>query len=101
MLLGGCLKLVCPPFVYGHVDPESIKLKKGSVVSKGQLLGQYADPENGSATAPHLYFEHWKNGVSINPLPYAERVMPANKLTSEYGMRFHPIQKNKKFIVGW
>ncbi len=40
---------------YGHLQPGSLKVKLGSVVKPGQLLGLVGN--TGNSTAPHLHFE--------------------------------------------
>ncbi len=55
---------------YAHAD--SVKVKKGDTVRKGDLLGYIG--QTGNATGPHLHLEVWKekdNGIErVNPLDY-------------------------------
>lgn len=48
---------------YGHMDPETITVRVGDTVTKGELLGDYADPTNGNSTGPHTHLEYrlWSN----------------------------------------
>lgn len=48
---------------YGHMS--RIAARAGQRVSRGQLIGYVGS--TGMSTGPHLHFEVWKNGVSVNP----------------------------------
>ena len=36
---------------------NSLRVKKGSIVKKGQILGVYGRPTTGNSTGPHLHFD--------------------------------------------
>ncbi len=49
--------------VYGHCS--RLIVKEGDRVDRGQLIGNLGG--TGQASAPHLHFEVWKEGVAIDP----------------------------------
>ena len=52
--------------VYGHLS--RIMVKKGSWVSKGEVIGRLGS--TGHSTGPHLHFEVWLNGKPTDPLDF-------------------------------
>ena len=50
--------------IYAHLS--KILVKKGDKVEKGQIIGRVGS--SGRSTGPHLHFEVWKNGKTLNPL---------------------------------
>ncbi len=74
-------------FVYGHMSPLSVISTDDAVVA-GQFLGQYANPTNGSSTAPHLHFEHRSAaGVALDASAFLNTVMPNHRVSSGFGTR--------------
>lgn len=52
--------------LYAHLN--SIYIKKGQYVKRGQLIGTVGD--TGMSTGPHLHYEIHKNDKSVDPLGY-------------------------------
>ena len=49
---------------YGHLS--RVLVKKGDWVEKGQIIGRVGS--SGRSTGPHLHFEVWRKGKTVNPL---------------------------------
>lgn len=49
--------------VYGHCD--RLAVREGDRVDRGQRIGYLG--ASGEASAPHLHFEVWKDGVAVDP----------------------------------
>ncbi len=86
---------------YGHMNGYKTGLKVGSKVKRGDVIGYIG--QTGRATGPHLHFEVWKNGKTVNPL--GTYVLIAKQLTGdqltkfqEYATTIHP--DFNKHIVG-
>lgn len=52
--------------LYAHMKSYNRKIKKGSRVKQGQIIGYVGS--SGLATGPHLHYEFRMNGVHRNPL---------------------------------
>lgn len=52
--------------LYGHMSRFNAKVKNGSRVKQGQIIGYVG--QTGLATGPHLHYEFRINGVHRNPL---------------------------------
>ncbi|WP_341850079.1 M23 family metallopeptidase [Sphingomonas immobilis] len=48
---------------YGHMS--RIAVRNGERVARGQVIGYVGS--TGLSTGPHLHWEVWKNGISVNP----------------------------------
>ncbi len=55
--------------IYLHL--ESIDVRKGDKVTKGQIIGRVG--KTGLATGPHLHWGLYVHGVPVDPLPWVER----------------------------
>jgi murein DD-endopeptidase MepM/ murein hydrolase activator NlpD len=49
--------------VYGHC--QSAAVARGERVRRGQVVAYLGD--TGEASAPHLHFEIWQNGMAVDP----------------------------------
>lgn len=54
---------------YAHLS--SVSVSAGQTVSQGQLIAYSGN--TGDSTAPHLHFELWINGSTVNPLNYVNK----------------------------
>ncbi len=64
--------------LYAHMSKYNSKVKKGSRVKQGQVIGFIGS--SGTATGPHLHYEFRVNGVHKNPLKVKfPNVQPLNK----------------------
>jgi murein DD-endopeptidase MepM/ murein hydrolase activator NlpD len=50
--------------VYGHLS--RIMVKEGQRVDKGEVIGRVGS--TGHSTGPHLHFEVWSEGKTVDPL---------------------------------
>ena len=51
--------------LYAHLSKFNRKVKYGSRVKQGQVIGYVG--QSGLATGPHLHYEYRRNGVHLNP----------------------------------
>ena len=64
--------------LYAHMSKYNRKVKKGSRVKQGQIIGYIGS--SGLATGPHLHYEFRANGVHKNPLKVKfPKIEPLNK----------------------
>lgn len=86
---------------YGHMNGYKNGLKVGSKVKRGDVIGYIG--QTGRATGPHLHYEVWKNGKTVNP--FGNYVLIAKQLSGseldkfqKYAASIHP--DFKKHLVG-
>lgn len=70
--------------LYAHLNSYGKKIKKGSRVKQGQIIGYVGS--SGLATGPHLHYEFRVNGTHRNPLtvPLPNAAPLAKKYRPEY-----------------
>ncbi|MES2483003.1 MAG: RHS repeat-associated core domain-containing protein, partial [Pseudomonadota bacterium] len=90
-------------FLYAHVEPDSIMVYEGLVVLRGEYLGRYAQPANGSATGPHLHFEWWsKARERLDPAALLSVVMPSAVVRDTIRFRnVHPVSGRARWHNGY
>lgn len=65
--------------LYGHLSQTIAK--PGDVVTKGQIIAKSG--ESGHVTGPHLHFEVFKNGVSVDPAALLSNVSAGSGTAGE------------------
>lgn len=53
---------------FAHNKKNAVKV--GQVVKRGDILAYVGS--TGNSTGPHLHYEVWKNGKSVNPMPFVK-----------------------------
>ena len=89
---------------YGHLSRFARRLKRGSRVSKKQIIGYVG--RSGYATGPHLDYRIKKNGRFVNPLRIqfpAARDLPEHSVNTYMAKvrKFHPLlaAEEKQVII--
>ena len=70
--------------LYAHLSRFNRKVKKGSRVQQGQVIGYVG--KTGLATGPHLHYEFRVNGVHRNPLTV--KIPAAAPIDKKYRQNF-------------
>lgn len=56
-----------------------IKVKKGDIITQGQVLGTSGENELDKDLGNHLHFEIYENGGNVNPNNYLNKEIPSKK----------------------
>jgi murein DD-endopeptidase MepM/ murein hydrolase activator NlpD len=66
-------------YYYAHMDRINPSIKKGDLISSGQLIGTVGDSGNAKGTYPHLHFSIYDdrgyNRGNIDPWPFLKHTM--------------------------
>lgn len=58
---------------------SEIKVKKGDIITQGQVLGTSGENELDKELGNHLHFEMYENGGNVNPNNYLNKEIPSKK----------------------
>lgn len=92
---------------YLHLQYNSIKVKVGDKVKKGQIIGYMGN--TGYSFGAHLHFEVWEGNNRINPINYLDKNLP-NKNNNSVNVYYKvktkkhgwlPEVKNLEDYAGW
>jgi len=78
--------------VYGHMVRFASKLKRGSRVQQGQVIGYVG--QTGLANGPHLHYEFRVNGVQRDPLKV--QLPKAEPIAKKYHQKF--VEKTQQLL---
>jgi murein DD-endopeptidase MepM/ murein hydrolase activator NlpD len=88
-------------FVSLYAHQSRIKVRRGSYVKKGQVIG--AVGSTGRSTGPHLHFGLYKNGRAVNPLKYlgkrSRKVQTRTVTTRHKKMESYTLVTTKKVPI--
>lgn len=84
---------------YCHLQPNSIKLKVGDHVKKGDVIGLLGN--SGNSTAPHLHFHivDKNNVLGAEGIPYVFDKFTVQMTPEQTGQAIEKINKGKKITV--
>jgi murein DD-endopeptidase MepM/ murein hydrolase activator NlpD len=88
-------------FVTLYAHQSRLKVRRGSYVRKGQVIGYVGN--TGRSTGPHLHFGLYRNGRAVNPLRYlakSAKTATVRKVTTRHKkMKSYTIVKTKKVPI--
>ena len=88
-------------FVTLYAHQSRIKVRRGSYVKRGQVIGYVGS--TGRSTGPHLHFGLYKNGRAVNPLKYLGKSRAASSLrkvtTRHKKMQSYTIVRTKTVTI--
>ena len=81
----GVFKIICHTFknennlISTYQSLSEITIKKGDVVTQGQILGKSGTNELDKELGNHLHFEIYENGQPVNPINYLNKEVQEKK----------------------
>ncbi|KAF8818029.1 glycyl-glycine endopeptidase ALE-1 precursor [Rickettsia endosymbiont of Cardiosporidium cionae] len=81
--------------LYAHLSKYAKKLKVGSKINQGQVIGYIG--MTGITTGPHLHFEIIKNSIKINPANI--KSIPQTKLSGNSLKKFNDIKRQTSLLI--
>ena len=84
--------------LYAHLEKFENKLKVGTNVEQGDIIGYVGD--SGQATGPHLHFEFWQGEVRTDPVKV--KLPSANPVNSSQRNEFNNLlNSNLKKLIDY
>ena len=84
--------------LYAHLEKFESKLKVGTNVEQGDIIGYVGD--SGQATGPHLHFEFWQGEVRTDPVKV--KLPSANPVNSSQRNEFNNLlNSNLKKLIDY
>ena len=84
--------------LYAHLEKFESKLKVGTNVEQGDIIGYVGD--SGQATGPHLHFEFWQGKVRTDPVKV--KLPSANPVNSSQRNEFNNLlNSNLKKLIDY
>ena len=84
--------------LYAHLEKFENKLKVGTNVEQGDIIGYVGD--SGQATGPHLHFEFWQGKVRTDPVKV--KLPSANPVNSSQRNEFNNLlNSNLKKLIDY